>query len=157
MFQYVPSSSGKTEQKGFSLVELLVGSLIAIIVFVGWLHISNFQAIRKESLRRMGIEKASGYLEVMVERSLTAGQHYSVIWTNNAYAVVECDDQVQPLFESSQPIGYCLKATTSVTDEVNHTGDWTAGKWVVISLYDMSGVAESEAGRPFSKMSLKVE
>jgi prepilin-type N-terminal cleavage/methylation domain-containing protein len=138
---------------GFSLVELLVATVIIVIVFISWLRISNFQAIRKESLRRAAIEKAAGYLDYMVDQGgTTAGEAYTISFSGT-YSVGPPSDpsdasyRIPPLFEESDPIGYVLRVVQDY--QVN----WP-GRWAVIQLYDEHGVSVSDAGRPFSTMSV---
>jgi type II secretory pathway pseudopilin PulG len=148
--------------EGFSLVELLVASLIIMIIFISWLRIANFQAVRKESLRRLAIEKAAGYLDVMAERRENIGV-YRIVFTNNSYAVlapVPGNAYVQPLFKNivGSP-GYVLKVmpTSAITNILPHGGWPPAGRWAIIRLYDAYEVLESEAGRAFSTMSIFVD
>jgi prepilin-type N-terminal cleavage/methylation domain-containing protein len=147
---------------GFSLVELLVATVIIVIVFISWLRISNFQAIRKESLRRAAIEKAAGYLDYMVDQGgTTAGKAYTISFSGT-YSVGPPSDpsdasyRIPPLFEESDPIGYVLR----VVQDWPHQANWPVGhgwpnsRWAVIQLYDEHGVSVSDAGRPFSTMSV---
>ncbi len=138
---------------GFSLVEILVATVILVIIFTGWLRIANFQAIRKESLRRAAIEKAAGYLDVMVgSPSLSDKRYYRINWTNSNFKVDEAEDEhVYELFNNDLLIGYTLQVL------LNYQEDWPAGsKWAVIKLYDRNGIPETEAGRPFSTMSVLI-
>ncbi len=164
---------------GFSLVELLVASVIIVIIFIAWLRIANFQAVRKESLRRLAIEKAAGYLDVMtVERPGSLGQ-YRIAFTNDAYVADALDPAeagiTQHLFEVEvvetingntvtnrvpklgSP-GYVLRVmtTAAITDILAHD-DWPPGNWALIQLYDEHGVTTNDAGRVFSTMSVFLE
>ncbi len=149
---------------GFSLVELLVTTLIVIIVFAAWVRISNFQAIRTESLRRAAIEKATGYLDFMADGPSIVGA-YSLAWDTNdsSYDLSGPSDPSDPsyripaLFEESDPIGYVLRVVENWPLRANWPGDhgWSPNaKWAVIQLYDEHGVSTNAAGRPFSTMSV---
>jgi hypothetical protein len=133
---------------GFSLIELMVGTLLIVIVFISWLRICNFQAIRKESLRLAGIEKAAGYLDFMAEQTEGPG-YYRIDFTNQAYQAGSTDSTVKPLFDATDLIGYTLWVESRVA-----SGGWPNANWAVISLYDEHGVATNDAGRPFSTMSV---
>jgi prepilin-type N-terminal cleavage/methylation domain-containing protein len=146
-------------REGFSLVELMVAAAILIIVFISWLKICNFQAVRKESMRRLAIEKASGYLDYMIEPADSSVGAYTVIFTNGAYRnqSVAAPEMVYPIFDHEQcSIGYHLEITSSITNHLAHR-KWPSANWALIKLYDRHGVTTNEAGRPFSVMSVFVE
>lgn len=144
---------------GFSLVELLVASMIIVIIFIAWLRIANFQAVRKESLRRLAIEKAAGYLDVMAELRPGEGTYQIVFDPTNSYTTTSAQNEVVPLFED-QPgsPGYVLRVmpTDEITDILAHDG-WPDGRWAIIQLYDEHGVPTNEAGRVFSTMSVYLQ
>jgi len=152
-------------RSGFSLVELMVSTLVIVIIFVGWLKIANFQAIRKESLRRAAIETAAGYLDVMVELGGLPNKTYRIEWIEESSAFEQEPlngqdrDQVQPMYGESDPIGYHIKVTPSVAAGLAHDGAWIegGGRWAVIRLYDKHGVSTNDAGRAFSTMSVKIQ
>ncbi len=143
-------------QAGASLVELMVATLLAVIIFVGWLKIANFQAIRKESLRRVAIEKAAGYLDIMARAGQGDGT-YRIEWSTNLleYVLSPVAADVQPMFDGDGLVGYVLRVTSQTNNIPAHSGKWNTNKvWAVIDLYDKNGVSTSEAGRPFSTMSV---
>jgi hypothetical protein len=156
-------------RRGFSLVELLVATILLIIIFIGWLQIANFQAIRKESLRRLALEKAAGYLDVMSELRPGAGQ-YRIDFRDNTYNMAEVEPFALPLplftnaSESSSSPGYVLRVVRNqdISDEteIAHLG-WTnniervfGGElqtyWAIIELYNET----HQLDRPFSRMSV---
>lgn len=144
---------------GFSLVELLVAVLVLVIIFIGWLRICNFQAIRKESLRRTAIEKGEGYLDFVAMRNL-APTSYSIGFSGGAYTADTTNSTIQPLFATNStidevyPLGYIMEVK-----RCPETNGWPSGKWAVISLYDQHGVTtnDSAVDPPFSKMSIFME
>ncbi len=154
-----------TAQKtGASLIELMLGTLVAVIIFISWLRIANFQAVRKESLRRLAIEKAAGYLDIMAreDRPPSASRCYEITWdpASLTYRVESksAGHDVQPLFDAGTPIGYVLRVSNRISDLPRHEGDWLTNKyWAVIDLYDRHGVSTNDVGRPFSTMSVYVE
>jgi len=141
---------------GFSLIEIMVATVVMVIIFIGWLRIANFQAVRKESLRRAAIEKAAGYLDFIFDvPSLLPNQYYRVSWTNGQYEATHLTsgkELVQPLFEEFEAMGYTLQIL-----EDYQTG-WSPSpglnRWAVIRLYDQHDVLMDNAGRPFSTMSI---
>jgi prepilin-type N-terminal cleavage/methylation domain-containing protein len=153
-------SRHRPARRGFSLVELLIATLLIVIIFLGWLQIANFQAIRKESLRRLALEKAAGYLDVMSQLRPGAGQ-YRINFDGDTYmAVVEQSALPLPLFtnanESSSSPGYVLRVmpTSQITSILPHQ-DWPpAGRWALIELYDQHSLPTNESGRVFSRLSV---
>ena len=148
---------------GSSLIELLVATLVLVIAFVGWLRISNFQAIRKESLRRAAIEKAAGFLDIMA-KSGSPANFYRIDFTNGDYLVQASptNGYIFPVFEevnypANTPIGYVLEVKWRAA-----TNGWPNGRWAVVSLYDRHGIttneltygANSNPILPFSSMSI---
>jgi type II secretory pathway pseudopilin PulG len=144
-----PEKDQSNNRSGFSLIELLVATLLMIIIFIGWLSISNFQAIRKESLRRLALETASGYLDGMVTNTPVSGEYYSINPTNYLPTALGTGaGTVLPLFADSDPVGYTLQ----VIPNYQTNGGWSASAyWAVINLYDKHGVAPTNA---FSTMSV---
>lgn len=142
-------------RSGFSLVELMVSTLLFTIIFIGWLTISNFQAIRRESLRRLAIETASGYLDVMAKVTGPSIGFYTLNPTNLVVSSTSPPPTVEPLFGSSEPIGYTLEVvqTSSLPPDIQHEG-WPDTHWAVIRLYDRHSVPTNEAGRAFNTMSI---
>jgi prepilin-type N-terminal cleavage/methylation domain-containing protein len=153
-------SQNKGSRKGFTLVELMVAALLIVIIFVAWLRIANFQAIRKESLRRVAIEKAMGYLDYIAGDSqlVTAGTagycrvRDGAVYSKEWYPGLN-DPYVEPLFRADESIGYLLTVATRVQAGLEHENWPDNGYWAVIALYDKHGVHASEAGRVFFKLS----
>lgn len=138
---------------GFSLIELMVSTLILVIIFVGWIKICGFQAIRKESLRREGAEKAAGFLDVMVASDVSEGFYRIAFTTNQSYEISSSPARmVQPLFGESDPVGYVLEVERRLASH-----NWPEADWAIARLYDEHGVETNVAGRPFSVMSVYVE
>lgn len=142
------------------MVEVLVASLLIVIIFIGWLQIANFQAIRKESLRRLALEKAAGYLDVMTDSRPGEGQ-YEIKFTNDAYQVTTASSALPlPLFTNANEVssspGYVLRVmdTPDITNILPHQGWPSGGRWALIELYDQHSVPTNEAGRVFSRLSV---
>ncbi|NCC58868.1 MAG: prepilin-type N-terminal cleavage/methylation domain-containing protein, partial [Synergistales bacterium] len=121
----VPGGFHGHAQAGFSLVELLVAMLLIVIIFTAWFRIGNFQTIRKESLRRVALEKAAGYLDIMAGCSSNSGA-YRIVF-NNAYEVQEASGLVQPMGSPLDPVGYVLRV-----EERAATNGWPASTWATI-------------------------
>jgi hypothetical protein len=153
---HASSMDGSGLSKGrsaFSLVELLVAVIVLVIVFVGWLRLCNFQAIRKESLRREAIEKAEGYLDFIAKSGAGQGAFYRIEFTDE-YEFETADDTIQPLFGEYNPVGYLLEV------ERRTQGDgWPGANWAVLRLYDQHSVStiSESVDAPFSKMSIFME
>lgn len=140
--------SGRSATAGFTLVELLVATLLSVIVFTGWIRISNFQAIRKEALRRVALENAAGYLDFMAATSATVNT-YSVEFNTNSFAYgATPTSEVQPMFSDKHPIGYWVR----VFQQTN-AASWT-GRWAVVELYDRHHFVPTTNDRPFSALSI---
>jgi hypothetical protein len=139
---------------GFSLIELVATILLLIIVFSAWVNISNFQAVRKESLRRAALEEAAGMLDFVSREKLTPGYHR--VYFDEVGQVYEHEKTsgggvpnpcIHAMFEESDPIGYILRV------EKRTVGGWPANEeWAEIQLYDQHGVADP--GRPFSRLAV---
>lgn len=158
-----------------SLVELLVSILVIVIIFISWLRISNFQAIRKESLRREAIECAAGYLDFMSLKGYLASsgsrKFYRISFNDvtKVYSATEVTDNTTPmpypLFGEDEPIGYVLDLVRNTGQyALGHSGAWPAnGSWAVIRLYDRHSHAGGKDGlaaledQPFSTMSVLVK
>jgi type II secretory pathway pseudopilin PulG len=157
---------------GFSLVELLVATLLLVIIFIGWLNICNFQAIRKESLRRLAVEKAAGYLDIMASSGKTV-DFYEISFDGSQYHIDKKNNNAQeggtpiwprPMFDPVEPIGYVLEVINNYTNQPHgEPPGWPNGsRWAVIRLYDQHGTGlknpdyiETNTGeKPFSTMSI---
>ena len=158
-----PFPTGWRASAGFSLIELLVATLLIMIVFVAWMRVSNFQAIRKESFRRAAIEKAAGYLDVMAPSGKASG-FYKIVYSGGNYLVQTnpASGYLLPIFgeadyPSSCPVGYVLWVESRPA-----TNGWPSGRWAVVSLYDKYGMTTNEITyggasslvRPFSSLSV---
>lgn len=158
-------------RSGFSLVELLVTTLVLAIIFIGWLQICNFQAVRKEALRRLAVEKAAGYLDYMAGSGATVnmGHFFRVDFQNDSYSHPHTGKNDNcwpwPMFDANEPIGYTIDILKPAhIGFPGHTGDWAEGpshNWAVLRLYDRHscGMAKiDELGeKPFKTMSILLQ
>ena len=158
---------------GFSLVELLVATMLLAIIFVGWLTICNFQPIRKEALRRLAIEQAAGYLDFLAasDAGVNPGHLYRVSFEHGVYSYDSLPKTSEcwpwPMFYSKDPIGYTIDVVKPTHEGFpGHTGDWAtsaghAFNWAVIRLYDRHscGLAllDERGENPFSTMSILMQ
>lgn len=142
----VPGGFHGHAQAGFSLVELLVAMLLIVIIFTAWFRIGNFQTIRKESLRRVALEKAAGYLDIMAGCSSNSGA-YRIVFEANDYEVQEASGLVQPMGSPLDPVGYVLRV-----EERAATNGWPASRWATIRLYDEHGISPTNTS--FSQLSV---
>ncbi|MDD5706169.1 MAG: type II secretion system protein [Kiritimatiellae bacterium] len=170
---YGEPNAQRATRCGSTLVELLVSMLILVIVFIGWLNICNFQAIRKESLRRLAVEKAAGYLDIMASSGKSV-DFWEISFDGGQYKIVKKNNNAQedgtpvwprPMFDSSEPIGYVLEVINNYPGQPHGSasGQWPNGSsWAVIRLYDQHGTGlknpdfvETTTGeKPFSTMSI---
>lgn len=173
----VPRSSPllrSSRSVGFSLVELLVATMLLTIVFVGWLTICNFQPIRKEALRRLAVEQAAGYLDFLAASgaSVKSGYFYRVSFEHGVYSYDSSTPDTSgcwpwPMFDSKDSIGYTIDVVKPHdTGFPGHTGAWVeegghSFNWAVIRLYDRHscGLAllAAREEKPFSTMSILMQ
>ncbi len=139
----------------------MVATLLGIIVFVGWVKICNFQAIRKESLRREALERAAGMLDYMTTTNpppagaVPFTKYYTFTFTNNSYVIVEIVTNgmpiPQPMMTETNPIGYRLSCFRDAN--WNTIGNWPLNsRWAKIELFDRHSAVDP--GRSFSTLSV---
>lgn len=134
-------------------MELLVATLIGIIIFTSWLEICNPKPVRKESFRRLAVEQAAGYLDLMLGKappSLIDKKYYKISVSGDAYTDSP-SSKTLPVFPSNPDavIGYTLS-----TEERSGLVGWpNKGYWAVVRLYDRQDVLDSEAGKAFFTLS----
>lgn len=154
---------------GTTLVELMVATLIGIIVFTSWLTICNPKPVVRESYRRLAVEQATGYLDMMAgglrakkpngqDDIITDEKSYEVKFTNGVYSLhkrapsSDNKKNVWPVFpdESDTPVGYTLCVEMK---ELGAESGWpNASYWAVVRLYDNVDVSQDDAGNPFFEL-----
>lgn len=145
-----PSRRADMNRRGFTLIEIMVSALLIVIIFSAWFKISNFQAIRKESLRREAVERAAGYLDVMTRGSYMPG-YYRVDPVTAGVLSVGSGDEIQALFDSAGPVGYVLQVHNF------HAGlgsNWPPSSvWATVQLFNQHGISANTV-RPYYELSL---
>ena len=154
---------------GTTLVELMVATLIGVIVFTSWLSICNPKPVVRESYRRLAVEQATGYLDMMAgglrakkpngqDDIITDEKSYEVKFTNGVYSLhkrapsSDNKKNVWPVFpgESGVPVGYTLCVEKK---NLGAESGWPNDSyWAVARLYDAVDVPEGDAGRPFCEL-----
>ncbi len=146
------TKKNRKDKSGVTLVELLVATLIGIIIFVSWLEICNPKPIRKESFRRLAVEQAAGYLDLMLGKVTSpVSGNYSVSGDTYTKLSGSSASNLLPVFPGNPDavVGYTLSIKT-----LPASGGWPAnGSWIVVELYDKQDVLVSEAGKPFFTLS----
>lgn len=142
---------------GTTLVELMVATLIGIIVFTSWLSICNPKPVVRESYRRLAVEHAAGYLDLMVgapPHPIENKKYYKVVSSGGAISLSKLSGQdekaVQSVFgaDGLVSVGYTLK-----TEQRSPSGGWPDNSfWAVVRLYDNVDVSQDDAGNPFFEL-----
>jgi len=142
--------------------------LLLVIVFASWVNISNFQNVRKESLRRAALEKAAGMLDFVsrvdvnpspVRHGVPSEGFYRVYFDGGAgtgtYELEAAGSIPLAMFREKDPIGYTLEVKErSPPDDFAKAG-WPANRsWAEIGLYDQHGVRSGPQNRPFCRLAV---
>lgn len=137
----------RKDRSGVTLVELLVATLIGIIIFTSWLEICNPKPVRKESYRRLAVEQAAGYLDLMLGSVSSYSEKFYKVDDDRTPPTEASSHITLPVFPSNPDavIGYTLS-----TEMRSGLVGWpNNGYWAVVRLYDRQDVLDSEAGKPF--------
>lgn len=137
----------ESSRAGFTLVELMVATLIGIIVFTAWLTICNPKPVVKESYRREAVERAAGYMDKLLTETSSALGAYKVEETESTISIKTATKGVtQSMFTNAESVvGYTLSRESRVG------GNWS-GTWACIRLYDEAGI-ETNGVKPFFELS----
>jgi prepilin-type N-terminal cleavage/methylation domain-containing protein len=123
-------SARVAQKNGFTLVELLVSTLILVIVATGWFTIMNATSPYREAQRRAAIEVAAGVLDTFFPdpnpendetKTYKKLGYYKLSESATEYPFVHSDASLNKfpvrLFPSDSPIRYRLRYICAVDNE----------------------------------------
>ena len=151
----------KSRRSGTTLVELMVATLIGVIVFTSWLSICNPKPVVRESYRRLAVEQAAGFLDLIVgspPHPLENEKSYQVEINGGVYSLGKKTSSsgkknlVYPVFPAQPdvPVGYTLCVEKK---NLGAASGWPNDSyWAVARLYDAVDVCEGDAGMPFCEL-----
>ena len=143
----------------------MVATLIGVIVFTSWLSICNPKPVVRESYRRLAVEQAAGYLDMMAgglrdktSEIIVDEKSYQVELAGGVYSLHKQASSsamkriVCPVFpdKSDVPVGYTLCVEKK---KLGAESGWPNDSyWAVVRLYDAVDVCEGDAGMPFCEL-----